>query len=80
MVAFDIDARFHWTTPQGTHDLTGKVELAALEALGRASTSRDLRTADFHVVTMPTPIDTNKAAGASRPTVGERRAAIVWQN
>ena len=36
---------------------------------------RDLRTADFHVVTMPTPIDTNKAAGASRPTVGERRAA-----
>ena len=75
-VAFDIDARFHWRTPQGTHDRTGEVEPAALEAPGLHFTDKvGTCAADFHVVTMPTPIDTNTTAGASRPTVGERRAA-----
>ena len=77
VVAFDIDARVSLenSTRDTRPDRRGRAGGArgAWPALHRQG--RDLRTADFHVVTMPTPIDANTTAGASRPTVGERRAA-----
>jgi UDP-N-acetyl-D-galactosamine dehydrogenase len=61
VVAFDIDARRIAELIKG-HDRTGEVEAAALKAAGLTFTStvEDLRTADFHIVTVPTPIDASK--------------------
>ena len=61
VVAFDIDARRIAELSKG-RDRTGEVEPAALRAPGLKFTSnpKDLRTADFHIVTVPTPIDASK--------------------
>jgi UDP-N-acetyl-D-galactosamine dehydrogenase len=61
VVAFDIDARRIGELKDG-HDRTGEVEPAALKvpALKFTRDARDLRAADFHIVTVPTPIDASK--------------------
>jgi len=61
VVAFDIDTRRIAELLEG-HDRTGEVEAAALKApaLKFTSDARDLRAADFHIVTVPTPIDASK--------------------
>jgi UDP-N-acetyl-D-galactosamine dehydrogenase len=61
VVAFDIDARRIAELAKG-HDRTGEVTAAALSAKGLNFTTRtaDLRQADFHIVTVPTPIDASK--------------------
>ena len=61
VVAFDIDARRIGELRSG-HDRTGEVEPAALKApaLKFTSNAQDLRAADFHIVTVPTPIDASK--------------------
>jgi len=61
VVAFDIDERRIAELSTG-HDRTGEVESAALKAPGLAFTTRpqDLKAADFHIVTVPTPIDASK--------------------
>jgi UDP-N-acetyl-D-galactosamine dehydrogenase len=61
VVAFDIDARRISELSKG-HDRTGEVEASALETPGLKFTSDpdDLRAADFHIVTVPTPIDASK--------------------
>jgi UDP-N-acetyl-D-galactosamine dehydrogenase len=61
VVAFDIDARRVAELTKG-HDRTGEVTAAELGAKGLNFTTRtaDLRQADFHIVTVPTPIDASK--------------------
>ena len=61
IIAFDIDTRRIAELSNG-HDRTGEVEPAALRAPGLKFTSNpdDLRAADFHIVTVPTPIDASK--------------------
>jgi UDP-N-acetyl-D-galactosamine dehydrogenase len=61
VVAFDIDARRVSELSQG-HDRTGEVDPAALRAqrLKFTDDASDLRAADFHIVTVPTPIDSSK--------------------
>ena len=61
VVAFDIDARRIAELSAG-HDRTGEVDAAALKASGLKFTSdpADLAGADFHIVTVPTPIDASK--------------------
>src|SRR5471032_2568659 len=61
VIAFDIDSRRIRELTNG-HDRTGEVEAAALKAPGLkfTSTAQDLRAADFHIVTVPTPIDASK--------------------
>ena len=61
VVGFDIDARRVAELSQG-HDRTREVESDALHAPGLrfSSTAEDLRAADFHIVTVPTPIDASK--------------------
>jgi UDP-N-acetyl-D-glucosamine/UDP-N-acetyl-D-galactosamine dehydrogenase len=61
VVAFDIDSRRVSELARG-HDRTGEVDLAALKAPGLKFTDNagDLRAADFHIVTVPTPIDASK--------------------
>jgi UDP-N-acetyl-D-glucosamine/UDP-N-acetyl-D-galactosamine dehydrogenase len=61
VVAFDIDARRIGELMKG-HDRTGEVEPAGLKAptLKFTFDAQDLRTADFHIVTVPTPIDASK--------------------
>ena len=61
VVAFDIDARRIAELSAG-HDRTGEVEPAALKAsdLHFTSDAADLARADFHIVTVPTPIDASK--------------------
>jgi UDP-N-acetyl-D-galactosamine dehydrogenase len=61
VVAFDIDARRIAELGKG-HDRTGEVSSADLGAKGLNFTTRtaDLRAADFHIVTVPTPIDASK--------------------
>lgn len=61
VVGFDIDARRVSELARG-HDRTNEVEDAALssQSLHFSSTSEDLRRADFHIVTVPTPIDASK--------------------
>jgi UDP-N-acetyl-D-galactosamine dehydrogenase len=62
VVAFDIDIRRIDELRKG-HDHTGEVDPPALKApsLGFTADSRDLAAADFHIVTVPTPIDASKA-------------------
>ena len=61
VVAFDIDARRVSELSQG-HDRTGEVDPAALRAQGLKFTDNAdaLKAADFHIVTVPTPIDSGK--------------------
>lgn len=61
VVGFDIDARRVSELARG-HDRTNEVEDAALGSpcLHFSSASDDLRRADFHIVTVPTPIDASK--------------------
>ena len=61
VIAFDIDARRIAELSAG-HDRTGEVDAAALKAAALKFTSdpADLAGADFHIVTVPTPIDASK--------------------
>jgi UDP-N-acetyl-D-galactosamine dehydrogenase len=61
VVAFDIDERRIAELKRG-HDRTGEVEAAKLKAPGLHFTAKpkDLAAADFHIVTVPTPIDASK--------------------
>lgn len=61
VVAFDIDARRVAELSDG-YDRTGEVTQHELRAPGLNFTTRpaDLRAADFHIVTVPTPIDASK--------------------
>src|SRR5476651_1233531 len=61
VVAFDIDTRRIAELTKG-HDRTGEVEPADLAAPGLLFTANveDLKRADFHIVTVPTPIDASK--------------------
>lgn len=61
VVAFDIDSRRVSELSRG-HDRTGEVEASALRAPGLKFTDNaaDLGAADFHIVTVPTPIDASK--------------------
>ncbi len=61
VVAFDIDTRRIGELRSG-HDRTGEVEPAALQPaiLKFTSDAQDLRSANFHIVTVPTPIDASK--------------------
>src|SRR5689334_6482380 len=61
VVAFDIDPRRVAELSKG-HDRTGEVAQGELRAPGLSFTTRtaDLRAADFHIVTVPTPIDASK--------------------
>ncbi len=61
VVAFDIDQRRIAELANG-HDRTGEIDAGDLQASGLHFTSgaEDLRNADFHIVTVPTPIDASK--------------------
>ncbi|MBM3650287.1 MAG: nucleotide sugar dehydrogenase [Alphaproteobacteria bacterium] len=61
VVAFDIDRRRIAELASG-HDRTGEVEPGDLRSEGLRFTSdpKDLQAADFHIVTVPTPIDASK--------------------
>src|SRR6478735_4943845 len=71
VVAFDIDQRRVAELAEGL-DRTGEVTAAELGAKGLNFTTRtaDLRQADFHIVTVPTPIDASK-----QPNLAPLRAA-----
>ena len=62
VVGFDIDARRISELARG-YDRTNEVESDAVNAPGLRFTSvaEDLRAADFHIVTVPTPIDASKS-------------------
>ena len=61
VVAFDIDERRIAELKAG-HDRTGAIASESLCAKGLSFTTcaADLRQADFHIVTVPTPIDASK--------------------
>ena len=61
VLGFDIDQR-RISELSGGHDRTGEVEPEMLKAPGLrfSSDPRDLAAADFHIVTVPTPIDASK--------------------
>src|SRR6266567_7430375 len=61
VVAFDIDGRRVSELSKG-YDRTGEVEPAGLRSPGLTFTdaAADLSAADFHIVTVPTPIDASK--------------------
>lgn len=61
VLGFDIDGRRIAELSRG-HDRTGEVEPALLCAPGLrySSDPQDLGAADFHIVTVPTPIDASK--------------------
>jgi UDP-N-acetyl-D-galactosamine dehydrogenase len=61
VVAFDIDGRRIAELSKG-HDRTGEVQSSDLRAptLNFTANVDDLRRADFHIVTVPTPIDASK--------------------
>ena len=61
VVAFDIDAHRIAELKKG-HDHTGEVESSVLKAptLKFTTDPADLKTADFHIVTVPTPINASK--------------------
>ncbi|WP_448207977.1 nucleotide sugar dehydrogenase [Azospirillum sp. sgz302134] len=78
VIAFDIDAR-RITALKAGHDHTGEVADADLAAAGLHLTDdpADLERADFHIVTVPTPIDDAKRPDlrpllAASRTVGRR--------
>jgi len=61
VVGFDINSRRVEELERG-YDRTGEVSHDDLQAIGLKFTGRtaDLRAADFHIVTVPTPIDASK--------------------
>lgn len=61
VIAFDIDPRRISELSKG-HDRTGEVERAdlAMNSLHFSCSAADLSAADFHIVTVPTPIDAGK--------------------
>jgi UDP-N-acetyl-D-galactosamine dehydrogenase len=61
VVGYDIDER-RIAELSGGHDRTGEVESADLMApsLRFSTVAEDLKLADFHIVTVPTPIDASK--------------------
>jgi len=61
VVAFDIDQRRVGELVKG-HDRTGEIQSSDLRTptLHFTATVGDLRRADFHIVTVPTPIDASK--------------------
>jgi UDP-N-acetyl-D-galactosamine dehydrogenase len=61
VVGYDIDERRIAELTRG-HDRTGEVESAGLKAAGLrfSASAKDLETADFHIVTVPTPIHASK--------------------
>lgn len=61
VVCSDVDARRIAELSNG-QDRTGEVEAGKLAAKGLHFTDKinDLRSADFHIVTVPTPIDASK--------------------
>src|SRR5690242_17004159 len=61
VIAFDVDKRRIAELAAG-HDRTGEVEVADLKAksLHFTANPQDLCGADFHIVTVPTPIDASK--------------------
>ena len=75
VVSFDIDAR-RITELSNGQDRTGEVEADTLitKSLHFADKIDDLRSADFHIVTVPTPIDASK-----QPNLGplQRASAMI---
>jgi UDP-N-acetyl-D-galactosamine dehydrogenase len=71
VVGFDIDRRRVEELSRG-HDRTGEVDLLkqSLRGLYFTSAPKDLALADFHIVTVPTPIDASK-----RPNLAPLRQA-----
>jgi len=61
VIGFDIDLGRIAELSHG-HDRTGEIDKAGLLADGLrfSDTAEDLRAADFHIVTVPTPIDVSK--------------------
>jgi len=61
VLGFDVDAR-RIAELAGGHDRTGEVDSAMLQAPGLrfSSDPQHLAAADFHIVTVPTPIDASK--------------------
>ncbi|MFZ5783680.1 MAG: nucleotide sugar dehydrogenase [Pseudomonadota bacterium] len=61
VIAFDIDQR-RIAELAGGRDRTGEVDAAALRmpSLRFTDSAEELRAADFHIVTVPTPIDASK--------------------
>jgi len=85
VVAFDIDQRRVAELSKG-YERTGEVEAAELATPGLVFTSRgeDLAGCDFHIVTVPTPIDASKQPNleplkAASTTIGKalKRGDIV---
>ncbi|WP_300780232.1 nucleotide sugar dehydrogenase [Enhydrobacter sp.] len=75
VVSFDIDARRIAELSKG-HDRTGEVEPDRLVTKNLHFTEKieDLRSADFHIVTVPTPINASK-----QPNLGplQRASAMI---
>ena len=75
VVSFDIDARRIAELSNG-QDRTREVELDSLitKSLHFTDKVEDLRSADFHIVTVPTPIDASK-----QPNLGplQRASAMI---
>jgi UDP-N-acetyl-D-galactosamine dehydrogenase len=71
VVAFDIDTRRVTELAKG-HDRTAEVDAKhlAFPNLKFTAQAEDLRQADFHIVTVPTPIDASK-----QPDLGPLRSA-----
>ena len=89
VVGFDIDTTRVLELSQG-HDRTREVEGNALRAPGLrfSSSPDDLRGADFHIVTVPTPIDASKTpdleplkrASATIGAVLKRGDIVVYES
>jgi UDP-N-acetyl-D-galactosamine dehydrogenase len=89
VVAFDIDPR-RISELLRRHDRTGEVDAKALASPGLQFTTNavDLREADFHIVTVPTPIDASKspnleplrAASRMLGTVLKRGDIVVYES
>jgi UDP-N-acetyl-D-galactosamine dehydrogenase len=71
VICYDIDKRRVAELSRG-HDRTGEIGSADLQAAHLLFSARadDLKTADFHIVTVPTPIDASK-----QPDLGPLRQA-----
>lgn len=89
VVGFDIDAKRVAELSQG-HDRTREVEAGMLRAPGLRFSSKpeDLGAADFHIVTVPTPIDASKTpdleplkrASATIGAVLKRGDIVVYES
>ena len=89
VVAFDIDKR-RIEELKGGHDRTCEVDASALnfKELGFTSDVQELRAADFHIVTVPTPIDASKQpdleplrkASASIGSVLKKGDIVVYES